>query len=736
MVKRSAAGKKVPDFREWLSSLSDNTLTELLRLRPDTVLPLPPGIPPLAARLQLRASLVRALQHVDVGQLVALEALIDLGAANTPVSAPEVVDYVTERCAQASALAPEPTVIEHSLEQLCHRALAWPTDDGYCVVSEVLSALPTGWRRLPDSAKTAEELKLQLSQLPARQRKIIETLDRSGGLGITKDAAPDADPSRPIPQLIQMGLLIRVDAGSVRLPESVRLALHGQRREPLTIPQTAPVAWSDEQGLGAGLEVIRQMRVLLKAIGEQPISTLKGGAIGIRERGRVAKQLELDESTTARLLCLAVSAGLVARGVPEPLPQDDDGGDYYAPTPRADEWLTLSLGARWRMLLDAWAHSTWQPWLVGDKDPKGNTIHVLSATTKDAALPEVRQQVIALWRAHGPVASTDMTQLFRYAHPLTSIPNHLLEQLTVEADWLGARTSVLTGTDPETLMPQPTEQLIAQGDMTILAPGPLTPRVQRLMDTIAELESSGLASVYRLTDASIRRGLDAGLTGQEILAGLRDYSLTELRQAAVYLVDDVARRHGSLRGGPAMSYLRCDDPSLLLHAVQLVGDRLAMRVVAPTVAISQAPLINVIRELREHGLQPAAEDALGVRLDLVDEPSRVPTPRPAPIQSTLDDNRIAAAVAAIRRNEAEGVKSGRPTGEAIDPAQTLSVLKTAAAAGHTVTLGFVDKHGVAVHRVVRPMSVSAGVVDAMDPATGTVHRFQLHRITEVLVAKD
>lgn len=51
----------------------------------------------------------------------------------------------------------------------------------------------------------------------------------------------------------------------------------------------------------------------------------------------------------------------------------------------------------------------------------------------------------------------------------------------------------------------------------------------------------------------------------------------------------------------------------------------------------------------------------------------------------------------------------------------------------TVTLGFVDKQGVAVHRVVKPLTVNAGQVDAVDEATGAVHRFMLHRITEVIV---
>ncbi len=61
------------------------------------------------------------------------------------------------------------------------------------------------------------------------------------------------------------------------------------------------------------------------------------------------------------------------------------------------------------------------------------------------------------------------------------------------------------------------------------------------------------------------------------------------------------------------------------------------------------------------------------------------------------------------------------------------MLQAAVRGRKTVTLGFVDKQGTQMHRVVRPLTVSGGQVDALDAATGKVHRFQLHRITEVIL---
>lgn len=741
MKKSSTSTSPTPNFRAWLATLSDDALTRLLQLRRDVVLPLPPGIGSLAARLQLRASIRRAIGELNTTELLVLEALEAAGGGATPVTAPDVYALIAQRCTGAELTPPTEPDIQTALERLRDMGLAFdPTPGEYAALPEVLSALPAHLTLLPEEGentqRTREELTQALAELPVRKRKVLDTLKNSGGLGITKDAAVDADPERPIPQLIAAGLLHRVDANTVRLPRDVRALLQGTVPVPLTSPSiTASTfgAAQDSAGVAAGLEVIRQLRVLLTVLGTAPASTLKGGGVGVRALGKLAKLTDLAPEDIQRLLCLAEAAGLIARGVPDPLPQDDDGGDYYAPTPLAYDWLNSSLGHRWAVLLDGWAGSAWLPHLIGMRDDKGSTIHALSPASHENSWVEKRRWLIQLWTEFGELSAQDAVAQLRFTRPLSAITEADVTHLTQEARWVGALTSVLQGTDPESLMPAPTTQLIVQGDMTVMTGGPLTPEVQQLMDAVGELESSGLASVYRLTETSVRRALDRGLTGTAILDSLASFSVTPIPQAVTFLVEDVARRHGSLRGGPALSYLRCEDPSMLVQAIALVGEKVAMRAVAPTVAIAQAPLIEVIRQLRDAGLQPVAEDAFGMTLDLREEPSRVPTPTRAQPPAQLDESRIAAAVAAIRRNDATGIKPGKPVGDTIDPALTLAALKDAATAGRSVTLGFVDRHGVAVHRVVRPVSVSAGVVDCIDPATGSAHRFQLHRITEVLV---
>ena len=262
---------------------------------------------------------------------------------------------------------------------------------------------------------------------------------------------------------------------------------------------------------------------------------------------------------------------------------------------------------------------------------------------------------------------------------------------------------------------------------------PLPRSLQTELDLLGELESAGQASVYRVTETSVRRALDTGRTAEELRTWLADHTLGEVPQSVTYLIEDVARRHGTLRGGPAMSYLRCDDPSLLAEAARTpAAERVALKVIAPTVAVAQAPLVRVIEALREAGFQPVAEDATGAALDIRPKPARLPAPDiPARAPHQLDESRISAAVAAIRR--ADGAKEAGAAVSGADTQTTLALLQAAARGGRTVTLGFVDKHGRAVHRTVTPLTVTGGQVDALDEVTGQVQRFMLHRITEVLL---
>jgi hypothetical protein len=235
----------------------------------------------------------------------------------------------------------------------------------------------------------------------------------------------------------------------------------------------------------------------------------------------------------------------------------------------------------------------------------------------------------------------------------------------------------------------------------------------------------------------VRRALDAGRTAAELHELLSTRSATPVPQGLTYLVDDVARRHGRLRGGAAASFLRSEDEVLIAEVLAHPDTGgLELRRIAPTVAVSPLPLIEVVEGLRAAGFTPTAEDTGGAVLDLTDRGRRVAPRRRGPaagLPPEPDATQRNALVSRMRAGEAmAGARSGRvgPV-ERTSNGATVDLLRTAAAAGRNVWLGFVDGHGVAGERVLEPVSVGGGVVEGRDAVDGAVHRVPLHRITGI-----
>ena len=239
--------------------------------------------------------------------------------------------------------------------------------------------------------------------------------------------------------------------------------------------------------------------------------------------------------------------------------------------------------------------------------------------------------------------------------------------------------------------------------------------------------------VYRISEQSIRRALDTGLSPSELHTLFARHSKTPVPQGLTYLIDDVARRHGQLRVGMAASFVRCEDPALLAQAISASAlEKLEVRTLAPTVAVSMSPINDVLAALRDAGFAPAAEDSSGAIVDIRARGARVPTPgrrrgyRPpqGPTPATL------GAIVAVMRKVA-----GAPNdGIRLDPSEAMAQLHGAAHRQESVVIGYVDPAGVATQRVVSPINVRGGQLTAYDPAAGRVRDFAIHRVTSVVSA--
>ena len=185
----------------------------------------------------------------------------------------------------------------------------------------------------------------------------------------------------------------------------------------------------------------------------------------------------------------------------------------------------------------------------------------------------------------------------------------------------------------------------------------------------------------------------------------------------------------------AASFMRCEDPALLAQAVASPeGQALGLRVLAPTVAICQAPINEVLAALQDAGFAPAAEDSTGTIVDIRARGARVPAPQRRRLQRSMprpSSESLSAVVGVLRKVATAPFGSVR-----IDPAVAMSLLQHAAQRQDTIVIGYVDAAGVATQRVVSPITVAGGQLVAFDSATGRAREFAIHRITSVVRADD
>jgi hypothetical protein len=553
-----------------------------------------------------------------------------------------------------------------------------------------------------------------------------------------------------------MGLLRRIDAETVILPRHVAQVLRGEQPGPLQLTAPDPVVSTtssddvDAAAAGAVIDLLREFDVLMEAIGTTPVSELRSGGLGVREVKRLAKATGIDESRLGLVLEVAAAAGLIASGTPDPEPENGDGL-YWAPTVAADRFAAMSAAERWHLLATAWLDLPGRPALIGGRGPDGKPYAALSDSLYSTAAPLDRRlllDVLAdLPTGAGVDAATASAALIwrrpRWTRRLQPGP---VADLLAESHALGlvGRGAISTAGRAlleETVdfsatvdamaraLPKPIDHFLMQADLTVVVPGPLQRDLADELATVANVESAGAAMVYRISEQSIRHALDVGKTRDGLHTFFAKHSKTPVPQGLSYLIDDVARRHGQLRIGMASSFVRCEDPALLAQAVAAAED-LQLRALAPTVAVSPAPIAEMLSTLRAAGFAPAAEDSTGAIVDVRPRRARVPTPqqrRPYRAAARPNSETLNAVVSVLRKVTTAPFGNSR-----VDPAVAMSILQEAAKNQDTLLIGYLDAAGVASQRMISPIAVRGGQLVAFDSASGRLRDFAIHRITSVM----
>lgn len=732
----------------WLADLSDAGLIRLLELRPDLAQPPPAGIAALAARATARQSVKAAGDELDFLHLGILDALLVLQADTAAVPVTKLVGLLADRASEKQVLA--------ALDGLRERALVWGADQ-VRVPAEAAAALP--W--FPGQAILEEpfagDLASALAALDAPQRDLLDRLRMGSPIGRTRDAAPDAPNDRPVPRLLAAGLLRQIDDETVILPRSVSQVMRGDEPGPFSLNAPDPVVRTrtvkvvDASAAGAVIDLLREIDAVLESLSTTPVPELRTGGLGVREAKRLAKLIGIDERRLGLILEVATGAGLIASGLPDPEPEDGVG-TYWAPTVAADRFVEATPAGRWLILATAWLELPCRPSLIGTRGPEGKPYAALADSLYSTAAPLDRRLLLSLLARlpagscvdAGSAARALIWQRPRWANRLQPGP---LGDVLEEAHALGlvghgalsspGRLLLMGDTAAAEAMakilPAPIDHFLVQADLTVVVPGPLQRDLADRLSAVATVESAGAAMVYRVSEQSLRHALDTGHTVGDLHSLFERHSKTPVPQSLTYLIDDVARRHGQLRAGMASSFIRCEDPSLLAQAVSAPAVAvLDMRTLAPTVAVSQAPISAVLAALRSAGFAPAAEDASGSIVDIRRRAARVAAVqlrRPFRAMSVPNSDALAAVVGLLRK-----VGSSSHSGGRVDPAVAMALLHQAAVQKQDVLIGYVDAAGVATQRVVSPISIHGGQLMAWDSAQGRVREFAVHRVTSVVAA--
>ncbi len=740
-----------------LRQRSDDDLALLVRRRPDLAAPPPGDLGQLAGRSATSASTSRALDHLTRLQLQVLEAAV---LCNEPFHPDDVV-----------ALLPDvdPELVHDSLTELRLLALFWGEPDAWhptVSLRDALGRFPAGLGPPLDQLGGGDprELAAVVDSAPTDVLEVVDALTWSNPTGRVRDANRSVTPetaSTPVEWLLARGVLRALDPSTVVLPREVALHRRQGRLHRETASSAPPAELHhhdpevvDRLATGTADEFVRRVQALLDSWARDAPAVLRSGGLGVRDLRAAASALGIDESLAALVVEVSAAAGLLATSGQVP--------DEWLPTPAYDLWRTRGIADRWVHLAQAWLTSTRVASLVGAND-EGDRLNALTPEADRLVAPDIRR-----WVLHdlgdlpqGTAASIDsVVRRHEWRRPRRGgrLRDDLVRWTLHEANALGvcARGAVsgfgrllVAGDDPgaadalDALLPEPVDHVLLQADLTAVAPGPLTDELARELSLIADIESSGGATVYRFTESSVRRALDAGRSAAECHAFLTATSRTLVPQPLSYLIDDVARRHGLLRVGGAGAYLRCDDPAVFDELLAGRGaSTLGLRRLAPTVAVTRSAPDVLLERLRELGLAPAAESGDGTVV--VSRPDERRTgPRTPPTRLTADPPppsptvaaSIVRALRAAERGSGRGPATRGPGLGSDVPrtamAETLTVLRAALSSGESVWLGYVDNDGVAAERVVDPVALTSGQLTAYDHRTDAVRQFAVHRVTGV-----
>ncbi len=474
--------------------------------------------------------------------------------------------------------------------------------------------------------------------------------------------------------------------------------------------------------------------------------SLKSGGVGARELAKLGKAVACDEHEIRLVLELCAAVGVI-----------EEGFDGWELSEDAEQWRSLPPAERIGALVRAWWDLPFAP--SESRDADGKSVAALTARVCQGCRV-ARQNLLLTIADLGPGRAAARGQLAAramwrrpFVHVLAQDEDHAFDSIFTEAATLGVLAagaltplgSALIAGDEASVrdllaaaLPASNDSALFGADLTVVVTGAPAAAVSRLLDASADRESRGGATVWRFTQASIRRALDEGHTAHGLEEALAGIATGQLPQALRYLIGDVGRRHGNLTVGAAVSVVRSEDEALLKQAV---GDRalrkLGLRLIAPTVLGADADPATVLTALRGAGYLPMPEG--GATAPSREQPRAFPArsraARPAPARS--DPHELATrllAPPAAKATSASRTELALSGANRALSASEIRMLAHAVDSSSSVAIAYRSSSGNTTRRVISAPELDGDVILAWCELRADERWFRVERIQAVFPA--
>lgn len=359
-----------------------------------------------------------------------------------------------------------------------------------------------------DALLTPESIRSALALLPREQANAVYAA-ASARVPLTGESL---DTAHSLALVDAKGALfdeVRVLAGTLEFSAS----------EPSDAAQADAVAELDGTAAAAAhaaelafLTIARVADVVLSAQ-SRPLATLQNGGLRSTERKRLIEAgLEFEPKTLELLVALARDGGLLTTT-----------GAAAHVSPAGSAWLERPFPKRWTQL----------------------AAQILARVPDHLVAARPAQWANAfpwnpLWAAQAEHTRAEFAAL---------------GVLDADGAWTPWGKALRESDAPSAIaaladhVPHEVDRVFVQHDYTIIAPGPLEPRLDLALRRFSDAAPGGHASGYRLSADSVSRALTAGLSADDMLGLLAEISLSGTPQPVEYLIRNAAERHGAVRVG-------------------------------------------------------------------------------------------------------------------------------------------------------------------------------------------